>query len=372
MSARLLFVDDEPRILDGIRRLLRSRYDVETAVGPRAGLDALDRETFAVVVSDMRMPEMSGSEFLALAAERQPDAVQMILSGQADLSSTVEAVNHGNLFRFLIKPIDRESLTVSVDAAIEQHRLCRVEKEMLELTLTGAVGALGEVLAMARPQSSRRSALMQGYVDRIAGATELRDDWQLNVATMLADIGSLAVPDDVLERAQAGAFLSYDESQMVMRHPAVAADLLARIPRLEGVAEIVRNQHPDPARPPSPELAEQTMILQLAAELTDAVLRGHVEEQAITLIEQGGAYPPALFARLRRDAAETRLAELAIDELRSGMTLLNPLVTRAGAVVAAAGTRLTPVLIARIQNFATGVGVTEPIVVEFVPERVAT
>ena len=102
MSNRVLFVDDEPKVLDGIRRQLRNRLDVETANGAAAGLALIESKgPFAVVVSDMRMPEMNGARFLAKVNEIAPDTVRMVLSGQADLDSTVAAVNEGHIFRFL-------------------------------------------------------------------------------------------------------------------------------------------------------------------------------------------------------------------------------------------------------------------------------
>lgn len=371
MTARVLFVDDEPRVLDGIRRLLRGAYDVEVAEGGREGLAALERHSFAVIVSDMMMPEIKGPEFLALAAERQPDAVQMILSGQADLSSTVAAVNDGNLFRFLMKPVDRDALLAALAAAIEHHRLRTVERDLLEQTLSGAVDALGEVLAMASPQSTRRSSMIRRYVQLIANGTEFDEDWQMNVAAMLANIGAISVPDDVLDRASSGEFLSQVESQMIARHPALAADLILRIPRMDGVAEIVRAQHGAHVDEVRPELADRARILQLAVELTDCVLRGVPEQDAIVLVEQSERFPAALFERLRNEPVRTRLAELSVQDLRSGMVLRGPLVTPEGVVIANTGTALTSVLIARIANFASGVGVCEPIVVEVTLERTA-
>src|SRR5690349_22769547 len=95
---RVLFVDDEPNVLDGIRRQLRNRVELETATSAAAGLDIISRQgPFAVVVSDMRMPEMDGARFLAKVNEIAPQTVRMVLSGQADLESTIAAVNEGRV-----------------------------------------------------------------------------------------------------------------------------------------------------------------------------------------------------------------------------------------------------------------------------------
>jgi response regulator RpfG family c-di-GMP phosphodiesterase len=97
-------VDDEPRVLDGLRRSLHGSFDVVTATSGEDGL-ALQREAlaggdpFAVIVSDMRMPGMDGAEFLTAARAVDRDTVRMVLSGQADLAQTIAAVNHADLFR---------------------------------------------------------------------------------------------------------------------------------------------------------------------------------------------------------------------------------------------------------------------------------
>ena len=106
MPNRILLVDDEPRVLDGLRRALRGRYELDTAGSGAEGLAAVEAAVgegapFEVIVSDMMMPAMTGAEFLTKARGVLPDAVLMILSGQADLNSTIAAVNDANLFRFL-------------------------------------------------------------------------------------------------------------------------------------------------------------------------------------------------------------------------------------------------------------------------------
>src|SRR3954465_9092456 len=128
MKDRVLFVDDEPNVLDGIRRQLRNRVDIETANSASAGLDIIKAQgPFAVVVSDMRMPEMNGARFLAKVNEMAPHTVRMVLSGQADLDSTVAAVNDGHIFRFLMKPCDTDKLIESINCGIEQYRLVNAE-----------------------------------------------------------------------------------------------------------------------------------------------------------------------------------------------------------------------------------------------------
>src|SRR5664279_3284057 len=219
MGERVLLVDDEQRLLDGLRRNLRGRYAISTATSGAEALTTLsdaaaEGTPFAVVVSDMMMPGMSGAEFLAQARVETPDAVLMILSGQADLTSTITAVNNANLFRFLTKPIEPADLITALAAALRQHELVTGERELLQNTLTGAIDVLTDVLSMASPGASKRTERMRTVVRAAAEMLFLQDDWRLPVAAMLSHIGCIAVPGQVLEQVDAGKDLEPAERAM--------------------------------------------------------------------------------------------------------------------------------------------------------------
>jgi signal transduction histidine kinase len=138
-AERILFVDDDPNLLEACERVLRKRFQIDARVGPAAGLAAIEREgPYAVVVSDMRMPEMDGVQFLAQVKARVPDTVRMMLTAFPDMQTAVEAVNQGHIFRFLTKPCTSEHLTTALEAGLEQHRLVKSRREMLELQLRHA------------------------------------------------------------------------------------------------------------------------------------------------------------------------------------------------------------------------------------------
>lgn len=126
---RILCVDDEQNVLDGLTRTLRSHFVVETVT---AGAQALEKirtgEPFAVVVSDQRMPQMDGVRLLAHIRTVAPFTVRVLLTGQADMESAIAAVNEGNIFRFLTKPCSTEALLNALDACVEQYRLVISEK----------------------------------------------------------------------------------------------------------------------------------------------------------------------------------------------------------------------------------------------------
>jgi len=119
---RVLCVDDDPSLLDGLRRELNRRFDITTALSGAAGLEALEREgPFAVVVSDMRMPGMDGATFLGHVRERAPETVRVLLTGHADLDGAIAAVNQGNIFRFLTKPCPRDMLIEALETSARAY-----------------------------------------------------------------------------------------------------------------------------------------------------------------------------------------------------------------------------------------------------------
>ncbi len=130
---RVLCVDDEPNVLEGVSLHLHRRYEVVTATSGAAGLAALEKDgSIAVVMSDMRMPQMDGAQFLSRVRTGHPNAVRLLLTGQADMQSAIAAINEGQIFRFLTKPCPPAQLLGAFEAAIEQHRLLVAERILLE------------------------------------------------------------------------------------------------------------------------------------------------------------------------------------------------------------------------------------------------
>lgn len=131
MNNRVLFVDDEANVLFAYKRNLRGFFDVTTAETGTSALEILSNEpAFAVVVSDYRMPEMDGISFLHKVRELCPDSVRIILTGYADLQIAIDAINEGNIFRFLTKPIQNDKLVNVLKDSVEQYRLVTSEKEL--------------------------------------------------------------------------------------------------------------------------------------------------------------------------------------------------------------------------------------------------
>ncbi|AMK78322.1 MULTISPECIES: HD domain-containing phosphohydrolase [Methylomonas] len=132
--ANLLFVDDEPNVLKALRRLFRgAEYQVYMAEGGADGLEILQQHPIDLIISDMRMPHMDGAEFLTRAAERWPDCVRILLTGYADLESTIAAVNNGKIYSYFSKPWEDNELKILVNNALEQKRLREERRQLFDI-----------------------------------------------------------------------------------------------------------------------------------------------------------------------------------------------------------------------------------------------
>jgi DNA-binding NtrC family response regulator len=133
MAEAILFVDDEPLVVDGFRLLLSQRYHLETATSGAEALTKLRRRRdFAVIVCDQYMPGMDGVQLLYKIRIDFPEVVRIMLTGAPDRETAMHAVNEGHIFRFLTKPCSTEVLTATLDAALIRYRTERQKDELLE------------------------------------------------------------------------------------------------------------------------------------------------------------------------------------------------------------------------------------------------
>src|SRR5688572_14312364 len=220
---RILLVDDEPNLLDGLRRQLRRDFTVETAVGAANGLFALKpAEPFAVIVSDFLMPGINGAQFLAAAAKAAPTSTRMLLTGHTSLADAAVTVNQGRVFRMLLKPVDTETMTAALRDCVTQHRLVVAERELLERTLQGSVKALSDVLSLASPSAFGRASRMRRVASAVLDRVDVEDRWAVELAVEMAQLGIVALPPTVAGKLDTGAELTPAERAMVDELPAVA------------------------------------------------------------------------------------------------------------------------------------------------------
>jgi len=374
MSERVLFVDDEPNVLDGIRRQLRNRLNMETANGAAAGLALIESSgPFAVVVSDMRMPEMNGARFLAKVNQIAPDTVRMVLSGQADLDSTVAAVNEGHIFRFLMKPCDSDKLFEVITAGIEQYRLVNSERHLLENTLNATVRALVEVLGLINPVAQRRASQIERYAEAAAEALKPAGAWKYHLAAMLSQLGCITLPAETLNKVYGGQALGDEEKKLYDSHPEVAGKLLGQIPRLEDVAGMVAGQLRLPAKELGTGDASTWKPQQLGAAILWAAVRfdrhisqGRTPDQAAQLVNQAApGLPPvitqAMVKAISDDSGLVMSRGVALRELEVGMSIDADVMSARGTRLVPRGTEVTTTVLERLKAVAGGVGVVEPI-----------
>jgi CheY-like chemotaxis protein len=372
MRERVLFVDDEPQVLEAIERSLRKQVDLATATSGVEGLQVLrEQGPFALVVSDMRMPGMNGAQFLAKAHEQAPETVRMILSGHADLSAAIAAVNEGHIYRFMSKPCPSDQLLMAVQDGLKQHRLLTAEKILLEETLSGAVKMLIEILAIVSPAASSRATRLQRYVTELASLLGLPAQWQWGLAAFVSQIGCVALPQEILFKVEACQTLTDEEKRLYESHPEIAAKLLAAIPRLEDVASIVASQRgplnfaqmPDDVRQWDVRNAGE-LLLRTSIEY-DRLLAGGASRDAAAgrLSASKCGLPQSVFKALlclSVTARESIVRQVRLRDLAIGMILDEDLVSPKGIRLVPSGAEMTRTLMMRLSSIAAGVGVVEP------------
>ena len=169
MTHKILFVDDEANLLSAMERQFRKQYEVDIALGAEKGLEAVSHNgSYAVIVSDFRMPGLNGVEFLAKVRELAPDSTRMMLTGHADLKTAMEAVNEGHIFRFLTKPCPPEVMGKALESGVSQYRLINAERELLEKTLNGSIKVLTQILSLLNPEAFGRASRISRYVREVA------------------------------------------------------------------------------------------------------------------------------------------------------------------------------------------------------------
>jgi len=371
MSRRILLVDDDLNILQGYKRQLRKRFQLETAPSGKEGLETVVKSgPFAVIVSDMRMPEMDGIQFLNAVRQVAPDSVRMMLTGNADQKTAMDAVNDGHIFRFLTKPCSPEAFTKALEAGIEQYRLITAERELLSKTLSGSVRVLTEVLSLVNPTAFGHAATIRRLVRQICQEVQVEDAWEIEVAAMLSQVGCVTIPESTLAKLSSGATLSAEELRTSPGHPQVGHDLIAKIPRLEGVAGIIAYQQKnfDGSGIPYDGKRENQIpfgarVLRLVIDVVQLISAAKSTGEALCIIrEREGFYDPSLVNALAVVLdIEYVIKSVEIEHLEDNMVLDEHVVTQSGQVLLARGHDVTSSLRERLRRFATTVRVQEPI-----------
>jgi response regulator RpfG family c-di-GMP phosphodiesterase len=409
----LLFVDDEPNILSSLRRLFRSKgYRVLTAESAAAGLEILQSESVDVVVSDMRMPVMDGAKFLEKVREQWPDTIRMLLTGYSDIQSILQAINRGEIYRYITKPWDDNDIMLVIKHAFERKEL---EKEKLRLEVLARrqneelkiLNASLEMKVMERTEElvKEREAVLAvneklkvNFVTSIkvfSGLIEMRggnlaghsrrvadlarklalkmgmlpaDVQNVFIAGMLVDIGKMGLSDTLLSKPS--RTMTQDEMSIFRQHPENAERLLMPLADLQLTARILRShteRHDGegfPDRIAGSQIPMGSRILALANDFENLQMGAvvskkltHEEAKGVILDNAGTRYDPVVVEAFRQLFNESLVEDnaneacLTSHSLKPGMVLSRDLISKEGLLLLSADHVLDGPLIKQILDF---------------------
>lgn len=408
----LLFVDDERNVLTALRRMFRPLgYRVLMASGGEEAIAVLQKIEVDVIVADMRMPKMSGTELLAQAAERWPHTLRILLTGYSDIASAVQAIKEGHIHRYLNKPWNDEDLKLMVAQAMEHRHLVKEKALLVSLAreqnreLKGLSESLEGKVNERTAELVQAADMLRGANDRLKhsyasavqvfanllparsgpGAEQLRMLAQdacelgaclgleeeelenLRFAALLSEIGKLMLSDELLSKSYAE--LDVEELKRFHEHPVAAETTLLPLEPLETVAAIIRAHcerfdgkgFPD-------QIAATDIVLEarILAVVKDhaALIAGRLlpeslsSQEARSFLEQnrGQRYDAEVVDKFLEylDSGASVVEhldelKLTVDNLRESMVLTRDLMYDNGILILTKGQALTPQLIAKVK-----------------------
>jgi response regulator RpfG family c-di-GMP phosphodiesterase len=377
MAEKVLLVDDEEHVLHGYHRVLHRSFKLEVAMGGVQALQALEHHgPFAVIVADMRMPGMTGLDLLQEVMRLAPEPTRIMLTGNLDLQTAMDAVNQGRVFRFLTKPCSPDDLAGAIQAGIRQHQLLIAERELLQQTLMGSLQVLMDLLSTLDPEALGRGRMLRERAVLLARALRFTPEWDLETAALLLPIGRIALPPELLAKLKAGTPLDLRERALVDQVPETGAHLLENIPRLHDVARMVRYHAKgyDGSGHPADGVAAEGLpmgarILKALNDFTnlEQVRRSRkvaLEELALHSAHYDPRVLEALYAQFGTPAAAvTADRACPVEELREGMILARDIHTRSGRPVLMAGLKLGAAHLVLLRDVVEILDIREPVYV---------
>lgn len=251
MNYKILIVDDEPANLRILDRLFRSEHTVITAESGTEALELLAMHDFAVIISDQRMPAMTGIDFLKKAAEMRPQTVRIILTGYTDINALVEAINSGVVYKYVSKPWVNEDLRQTVTRALQHYETVKTQHQLgmqntrlhsrLNATLESFVNVLVHMLDLKEPHLSEHARRVSEYSKAIGRRLYLQSEELENLhrAAMLHDFAPPAAIQHSTHLTPQNQFENRKSPVNFERE----LDLLAGIPDLEDAVSAIRSLH---------------------------------------------------------------------------------------------------------------------------------
>ena len=391
---RILIIDDEQIVLIALSETLkREGYQVVALANPLEGLELIKRQPFGVILTDQQMPQLTGLEFLAHAKQYQPDATRILITAVLSLSVAIDAINKGEIYRFIVKPWLREELLVTIKNAVQRFELIRSNAALFEATrkMNAELSAhLAQIEAQNTQLDKLNHALQQNLQRSIqlsvktletfnpvlasqarrvfelckamSNRLDLTEDEKqiLEISAWLHDIGLVGAPRKLIRKWQSAPdTLDEAERALIENHPATGQALASFAHNLEAVGTVIRAHHERFDGHGYPDQLAQERIPWLARLLAVAVSYAHCPtegEFASEFIRNGSgtAFDPEAvraFARcLPHAVVPKRQQEVLISELKPGMVLANGIYTSSGVLLIPAGQALSEPHIDKLRN----------------------
>jgi len=375
MNNRILLVDDEVNILNSYRRNLRNKFQFDVA---KSGAEALElitsKNKYAVIVTDMQMPSMNGVELLQEIKVKAPNTVRMMLTGNADQKTATDALNIGDIFRFINKPCEHQDLAIAIEAGIEQYNLIIAEKILLNKTLKGTINVLAEVLTVINPEIFSHVIQIKKYMLILAKALKIPITWSFEPMIQLSQLGCIMFPDRGVMQTTTPDTLSLEQRRMIERHPCLAADLIRKIPRMKNIAQSILYQEKcfngegiphDNVK--GEDIPFHARMLKIVLDFLRFKKAGASDQKAcIQLENQSQLYDTKILATFRQ-AIDVSICSsqmlVSLKELSDNMTIQEDIRTEAGLLVAIKGQEISEPLIRIISHCLENGALTGNIVV---------
>ena len=353
---KILLVDDEPNILNSYRRTLRKTFDIDVASSGDEALKTIEQgKKYAVIVTDMQMPNMNGLELLKKVKELLPDTVRIMLTGNADQATAVNAVNIGDVFKFICKPCDGDTLINTINSGVKQYELIVAEKVLLNKTLKSVINVLSELLALVNPDAMDNNTKMREYMKSLAKVLKLPNSWGFEPMIQLSQLGCVIFPPQTIKNIESGVEISEEERQLFAQHPCLASDLIRRIPRMEKIAENILYQEKCFNGEGIPTDDVKGKDIPLGARMLKVVIdfihfekkEDSSESAFAKLIAQEQFYDPKILAALKvalNLVVSSPKQQVMLEDIDFNMILNEDIVTQRGQLVARKGQRITDTL----------------------------
>ena len=398
---QILVVDDEQIVLVALRETLkREGYDVVTASNGAQALELVEQNIFSVILSDHQMPVMTGLEFFSKVKKVQPDATRILITAVLSLNTVIDAINKGEIYRFIVKPWLREELLATVKNAVQRYELIcsNAVLQATTLAMNDKLTKLNEKLAVqvqkVEDQNNQLAALNEALEKNLQRSVDLclrtmetfypllgsqarrvyeistalaqeiqlskEDQRALEYSAWLHDIGFLGVPRQLIKAWQMDPeMLSHAETSLIEQHPILGEELAGFVSPLEKIGEIIRAHHERFDGKGFPDQLAGDNIPWLARILAVVVFYSeypHESEKALEIIRHQSGYmfdPEAvrIFLRCLPKASVSRKEkEVLLSELKPGMVLAKGIYTANGILLIPEGQILSAPFIDKLKN----------------------